>query len=100
MRAMTLPVSRPTAFLVHGGPGSDHAGLKARYGRLTDRMQLVYFDHRGQHYHEIMASLYTRKDDLALSKLGLQRSIRSPDAQNQRMSPMDFAQLRSASGTS
>lgn len=39
---------RPTAFLVHGGPGSDHAGLKVRYGRLTEKMQLVYFDHRGQ----------------------------------------------------
>ena len=38
---------RPTAFLVHGGPGSDHGGLKARYGALRDRMQLVYFDHRG-----------------------------------------------------
>src|SRR5687767_3952693 len=38
---------RPTAFLVHGGPGSDHTGLKARYGRLAERMQLVYFDHRG-----------------------------------------------------
>lgn len=39
---------RPTAFLIHGGPGTDHAGLKARYGRLAERMQLVYFDHRGQ----------------------------------------------------
>jgi len=39
---------RATAFLVHGGPGSDHSGLKARYGRLTQKLQLVYFDHRGQ----------------------------------------------------
>jgi proline iminopeptidase len=39
---------RPTTFLIHGGPGSDHTGLKARYGRLADKMQLVYFDHRGQ----------------------------------------------------
>lgn len=38
---------RPTAFLVHGGPGSDHTSLKARYGKLADKMQLVYFDHRG-----------------------------------------------------
>src|SRR5688500_11234229 len=38
---------RPTAFLVHGGPGVDHTGLKARYGRLAEKMQLVYFDHRG-----------------------------------------------------
>jgi proline iminopeptidase len=39
---------RPTAFLIHGGPGNDHTGLKARYGRLAEKMQLVYFDHRGQ----------------------------------------------------
>jgi proline iminopeptidase len=38
---------RPTALLSHGGPGSDHAGLKERYGQLKDKMQLVYFDHRG-----------------------------------------------------
>jgi proline iminopeptidase len=41
-------VERPTAFLVHGGPGVDHTSGKARYGRLRERMQLVYFDHRGQ----------------------------------------------------
>src|ERR1700716_2442436 len=39
---------RPTAFLIHGGPGNDHTGLKARYGKLAEKMQLVYFDHRGQ----------------------------------------------------
>jgi proline iminopeptidase len=39
---------RPTAFLIHGGPGVDHTSLKARYGQLKERMQLVYFDHRGQ----------------------------------------------------
>jgi proline iminopeptidase len=38
---------RPTAFLVHGGPGVDHTSLKARYGALAGKMQLVYFDHRG-----------------------------------------------------
>lgn len=38
---------RPTAFLLHGGPGVDHTSLKARYGRLAQKMQLVYFDHRG-----------------------------------------------------
>lgn len=38
---------RPTAFLIHGGPGTDHTSLKARYGSLSQRMQLVYFDHRG-----------------------------------------------------
>lgn len=38
---------RPTALLVHGGPGVDHTSLKARYGKLSEKMQLVYFDHRG-----------------------------------------------------
>src|SRR5687767_14824034 len=39
---------RPTALLIHGGPGSDHSSLKARYGHLAQKMQLVYFDQRGQ----------------------------------------------------
>ena len=39
---------RSTAFLIHGGPGVDHTGLKARYDQLKERMQLIYFDHRGQ----------------------------------------------------
>jgi proline iminopeptidase len=38
---------RPTAFLVHGGPGAEHSVLKARYAKLAEKMQLVYFDHRG-----------------------------------------------------
>lgn len=38
---------RPTAFLIHGGPGGDHTGLKRQYGKLSEKMQLVYFDHRG-----------------------------------------------------
>lgn len=39
---------RPTAFLIHGGPGSDHSGFKPSMSPLTGQMQLVYFDHRGQ----------------------------------------------------
>lgn len=39
---------RPVAFLLHGGPGGDHSGFKGSMHPLTDRMQLVYFDHRGQ----------------------------------------------------
>jgi len=38
---------RPTAFLVHGGPGVDHTSLKVRCRKLATKMQLVYFDHRG-----------------------------------------------------
>lgn len=39
---------RPVAFVIHGGPGSDHSGFKPAWAALTDTMQLVYFDHRGQ----------------------------------------------------
>lgn len=39
---------KPVAFLVHGGPGADHTGFKPTFGALSDRLQLVYFDHRGQ----------------------------------------------------
>ena len=38
---------RLTAFLVHGGPGTDHTGFKARYAGLKEKMQVTYFDHRG-----------------------------------------------------
>jgi proline iminopeptidase len=39
---------RPAAFIIHGGPGGDHTGLKAVCAPLAQKMQLVYFDHRGQ----------------------------------------------------
>ena len=39
---------KPPAFIIHGGPGGDHTDLKTRFNALSDRMQLVYFDHRGQ----------------------------------------------------
>src|SRR3954470_5523835 len=39
---------RPVAFLIHGGPGGDHTGFKPAFTPLSDGMQLVYFDHRGQ----------------------------------------------------
>lgn len=39
---------KPTAFIIHGGPGGDHTGSKAAFKALSDRMQLVYFDQRGQ----------------------------------------------------
>lgn len=41
-------VERPTAFIIHGGPGGDHSAFKSAFPALTDTMQLVYFDHRGQ----------------------------------------------------
>lgn len=39
---------KPVGFVIHGGPGSDHSDMKLSFARLTDRMQVVYFDHRGQ----------------------------------------------------
>ena len=41
-------LERPAAFVIHGGPGGDHTGFKPGMGALADRLQLVYFDHRGQ----------------------------------------------------
>lgn len=39
---------KPVAFLIHGGPGADHTGFKPTFSPLSRKMQLVYFDHRGQ----------------------------------------------------
>ena len=39
---------RPVAMVIHGGPGGDHSGFKPSMSPLAARMQLVYFDHRGQ----------------------------------------------------
>ncbi len=41
-------VERPPAFIIHGGPGGDHSGFKPGFTPLAERLQLVYFDHRGQ----------------------------------------------------
>jgi proline iminopeptidase len=39
---------RPVAMAIHGGPGGDHSGFKPSFSPLAARLQLVYFDHRGQ----------------------------------------------------
>lgn len=39
---------KPVAFLIHGGPGADHTSFKPTLSPLSQKMQLVYFDHRGQ----------------------------------------------------
>ena len=39
---------RKVAMVIHGGPGGDHSGFKPSMSPLAARMQLVYFDHRGQ----------------------------------------------------
>jgi len=41
-------VEKPVMFAVHGGPGADHTGYKPVLTALADKVQIVYFDHRGQ----------------------------------------------------
>jgi proline iminopeptidase len=41
-------VEKPIMFAVHGGPGADHTGYKPALTPLADKVQIVYFDHRGQ----------------------------------------------------
>jgi proline iminopeptidase len=41
-------IERPAAMIIHGGPGGENSGFKPVMSALTDTMQLVYFDHRGQ----------------------------------------------------
>ena len=43
----TLREKRP-AMVIHGGPGGDHSGFKPAFTPLSDALQLIYFDHRGQ----------------------------------------------------
>jgi proline iminopeptidase len=45
-RGATLE-DKPVAFVIHGGPGSDHSGFRGPLAPLTQKLQLVYFDHRG-----------------------------------------------------
>ena len=39
---------RRPAFIIHGGPGGDHSDLKPAFKPLSEKLQLIYFDHRGQ----------------------------------------------------
>ena len=39
---------KPVVFVVHGGPGADHTTCKPAFSPLSQTLQLVYFDHRGQ----------------------------------------------------
>jgi len=41
-------VEKPVLFAVHGGPGGEHAGYKPALTPLANKVQIVYFDHRGQ----------------------------------------------------
>ena len=39
---------KPPAMIIHGGPGGDHSGFKPAFTPLSQQLQLIYFDHRGQ----------------------------------------------------
>ncbi|MCA0402069.1 MAG: alpha/beta hydrolase [Proteobacteria bacterium] len=39
---------KKTAFAIHGGPGGEHVELRLGFSPLSEAMQIVYFDHRGQ----------------------------------------------------
>jgi proline iminopeptidase len=41
-------IEKPVLFAVHGGPGGEHAGYKPALTPLASKVQIVYFDHRGQ----------------------------------------------------
>lgn len=38
---------KPTLLLLHGGPGLDHSLFKPAFSQLSDLVQIVYLDHRG-----------------------------------------------------
>jgi proline iminopeptidase len=41
-------IEKPVLFAVHGGPGGEHSGYKPALTPLASKVQIVYFDHRGQ----------------------------------------------------
>ncbi len=56
---------RPVLFLLHGGPGGDHAGFKGTVGELTDVAQLIYIDHRGSgRSHPCDPATYTLEQNI------------------------------------
>jgi pimeloyl-ACP methyl ester carboxylesterase len=38
---------KPTLLLLHGGPGFDHTSYKPAFSALSDIVQIIYLDHRG-----------------------------------------------------
>ncbi len=66
---------------VHGGPGQDHVNLKAGLAPLTEHVQVVYYDQRGNGRSDYSAAefwnLRTWADDLRrlCDGLGLARPV-------------------------
>lgn len=40
-------VEQQPCFILHGGPGMDHSYFRPWLSPLTDKLQLIYVDHRG-----------------------------------------------------
>lgn len=38
---------KPTLIVLHGGPGADHSLYKPAFSQLSDLVQIIYLDHRG-----------------------------------------------------
>jgi proline iminopeptidase len=78
--AGTVPTDRgmapkPVLFVLHGGPGCDHTYFRPFLDILSDRVQLIYVDHRGNgRSSKAEASTYTIEqmaDDLEALRLHL-----------------------------
>jgi proline iminopeptidase len=39
--------AKPTLIVLHGGPGADHSIYKPAFSQLSDLVQIIYVDHRG-----------------------------------------------------
>ena len=39
--------AKPTLIVLHGGPGADHSIYKPAFSKLSDLVQIIYIDHRG-----------------------------------------------------
>lgn len=56
---------KPACILLHGGPGSDHSDFKPWLNDLTEHMQLIYLDHRGNGQSERVSPATCTFDQLA-----------------------------------
>jgi proline iminopeptidase len=67
------PVRRekPTRLLLHGGPGLDHSSWKPAFSCLTDLVQLVYLDQRGNGRSDRSTSEHWNLDQWADDVRGL-----------------------------
>ena len=68
-------LSKPTCFVLHGGPGSDHSYFKPWLTPLSESMQLVYVDHRGNGQSERTGPATYKIEQMADDLEGLRRHL-------------------------